>query len=207
MKKLIVGNKFGRLTIIEIIGTWKKRQVRVRCDCGNEKVMWWPNVCAGYSQSCGCYHAEQTSKAATKHGMTSKSARKPNGGYPSIFNSWVQMRARCSNPKLRCWKDYGGRGITVCARWLESFENFFEDMGATWFPGASIDRYPDNNGNYEPGNCRWATVTEQMRNTRITKRAAERRAKIKELRAQGLTSHQIAEQIGISASGVRHHFH
>ena len=205
MKKLILGNKFGRLTIIEIIGTWQKRQVRVRCDCGNEKVMWWPNVCAGYSQSCGCYQAEQASKANITHGMTSKPARNPNGGYPSIFNSWVGLRGRCTNPTNPAYKNYGGRGITVCARWMESFDNFFEDMGATWFIGATIER-KNVNGNYEPENCCWIPKSHQSLNTRVTARAAERHARIVELRAQGLNSHQIAEQIGMSASGVRRHF-
>src|SRR5271157_2808802 len=80
------------------------------------------------------------------------------------YRSWTMMRVRCSDPKCDFWSDYGGRGIKVCARW-DKFENFLADMGERP-EGTSIDRWPDQDGNYEPGNCRWATAKEQMRNTR-----------------------------------------
>jgi hypothetical protein len=81
---------------------------------------------------------------------------------------WKEMRSRCSNPRHARYKDYGGRGISVCERWQRSFASFLEDMGRRPAPGLTLDR-EDNNGDYEPGNCRWATVAEQNRNQRRTR--------------------------------------
>lgn len=86
----------------------------------------------------------------------------------SLYKTWERMRQRCHNPNSNSYGNYGGRGIVVCERWLSSFENFLADMGERP-EGKTLDRYPDNDGNYEPGNCRWATNAEQKRNTRRTK--------------------------------------
>lgn len=97
-------------------------------------------------------------KAPEFHGMT---------GTPE-YNTWYGMLARCRNPNHVGYPDYGGRGITVCKRWEDSFEAFYSDMGPRPTPEHSIDRWPNKDGNYEPGNCRWATPTEQARNTSKT---------------------------------------
>lgn len=89
---------------------------------------------------------------------------------PLEYKSWCSMRDRCSNPNLKCFKNYGGRGVQVCARWLgkDGFANFLADLGARPSLGHSLDRI-DNNGNYEPSNCRWVTFQEQQKNRRDTR--------------------------------------
>lgn len=120
-----------------------------------------------------------TKRSYERHGMTGT----------AIHNAWRHMKGRCSNPKIRNFHNYGGRGIRVCERWL-SFANFYEDMAVGHFEGASIDRI-DNDGNYEPGNCRWATPKEQGRNRR-TNRTVTYRGKtmtlIEAIESSGKTS-------------------
>lgn len=111
----------------------------------------------GNTRSCGCLKRETNAKRLTRHGMAGT----------RVFNTWVNMRQRCQRKTGPEWENYGRRGITVCDRW-QTFENFLADMGEPP-PGMSIDRI-DNNGNYEPGNCRWATPTQQSRNRRDTVR-------------------------------------
>ncbi len=107
------------------------------------------------------------------------------------FNSWMGMRKRCFNPANKRYKDYGGRGITICARWMDSFLNFLEDMGEKPSPQHSLDRI-DNNGNYEPSNCRWATRIEQARN--------KRNNKILSFEDLNLTVSEWAERLHVSKS-------
>jgi hypothetical protein len=113
----------------------------------------------GVSVSCGCFQQEQLLKANTTHGMS----KTPE------FQVWAQMIDRCTNPNNRSFDHYGGRGIAVCDLWLNSFSNFIADMGRRPSPKHSLERR-SNNGNYEPGNCYWATRLEQARNTSRTRK-------------------------------------
>lgn len=111
------------------------------------------------------------------------------------------MRARCEKPHNRDWKDYGERGIVVCDRW-QSFESFLADMGERP-DGTSIDRFPDTNGNYEPGNCRWATQAQQQRNRRDTKIREDDLPAVLAMRTAGESTYAIARRFGVDQSTAR----
>lgn len=156
------GDRHGRLVAIERVGQdrWKAALWRFHCDCGNRKYVARPDqVRRGIIISCGCHrnekHAERMRSMAT-HGATR------NGKQTSEYVSWRNMHDRCSNPAVPNYARYGGRGITVCERWSE-FRDFFYDMGTKPSARYTIDRI-DSNGNYEPDNCRWDTPKQQGRN-------------------------------------------
>lgn len=150
--KDLTGKRFHRLVVIGYVG---KSRWRCRCDCGTIKVVRADCLKDHTTVSCGCYNREVVAKRETTHGM-SKSR---------VYRIWDAMKSRCENPKNSKYRYYGGRGIKVCKRWSRSFEAFYQDMGEPPTPQYSIDRI-DNDGDYEPGNCRWATMTEQNRNKR-----------------------------------------
>ena len=156
---LIVGERFGRLIAVCEAGRAKNGAIvwRFKCDCGSNFETRYSRVASGNTVSCGCYRRDKGKAKegiATRHGLTGS----------SIYGRYYAMIQRCENPNDKKYSNYGGRGITVCDRWRNSFESFVADMG---MPPAkhSIDR-EDNDGNYEPSNCRWLTIGGQNRNKR-----------------------------------------
>jgi len=149
----LIGRRLGKLVVVSYFGKVKGRAAwNCVCDCGNEKVISTEHI--NRVKSCGCFQLERTSAANRTHGHTKT----------RTYRIWTGMKQRCSNQKTNSYADYGGRGIKVCDRWLHSFENFLADMGECP-PGLEIDR-ADNDGNYEPGNCQWATEKTQANNRR-----------------------------------------
>lgn len=155
IKENVIGNKYGRLLVIEELPELTKynRRVRCICDCGKELASSLGNLRSGHTVSCGCYRAEATVSRSVSHGM-SKSGE---------YKSYHKMIERCYNKEQHYFHRYGGRGIKVCDRWLESFENFLSDMGNKPTPKHTLER-EDNDRDYEPSNCSWQLSKEQQNN-------------------------------------------
>lgn len=159
----LTGQTFTRLLVLSEADRGKDRQIywNCICSCGNIKKVRSDHLRNGSIASCGCLKQELTVLRQTTHGQrTEKYTSKE-------YACWCHMKNRCYDLNSAAYKNYGGRGITVCDRWLNSFENFYEDMG-NCPPGLMIER-KNNNGNYTPGNCVWATPQEQGNNRRTNK--------------------------------------
>lgn len=151
--------RYGLLAVVEK-GTHGRKLItkwRCKCDCGVEREIFQDQLVAGRARSCGTCKENQR-RAATVHGATA-------GGKPTAeFRIWKGIKERCTNAASKSYPRYGGRGIRICDRWAQSFQNFVDDVGPRPTMRHSLDRYPENNGHYEPGNVRWTTPKQQSAN-------------------------------------------
>jgi hypothetical protein len=157
-----IGRRFGRLVVVaEAVAQvtpsgQRKRRVACLCDCGSETVVGVADLVSGHQLGCGCFRNDMLIARNTTHGDI----------HSPEYRAWASSIQRCENPNGEYYRDYGGRGIKVCARWRKSYPNFLADMGRKPTRAHSLDRYPNNDGDYEPSNCRWATAVEQQNNRR-----------------------------------------
>ena len=158
-----IGERFGRLTVMAHIHRsdmhgYSIIRCLVHCDCGTQLEVAKRNLLSGNSTSCGCLHREQLAARGYRHG----------GASTPLYNTWLHMRARCTNPRIERYPGYGGRGIDICREWMNDFPAFRAwALAVGYEPGLTIDRI-NVNGNYEPSNCRFIPASEQCLNTRRT---------------------------------------
>lgn len=184
---LLDNQRFGRLLVITRAPNNKHNQTRwlCRCDCGNEVVVTGGGLRIGDTRSCGCLHREVMKTASKTHGYSNRGCRE--------YRAWQSAKRRCDYKKYPLYKNHGGRGIKVCDEWLHDFAAFLRDMGPCP-PGLTLERV-DNNGNYEPGNCKWASMAEQNQNRRDTR--------FVEYQGQTVTLNQLARISGVSKCALR----
>lgn len=181
----ISGMKFGRLTAIKLTKPKKKAtQWICRCECGTEKSISLTSLKSGETKSCGCLQKETFGRHSITHGMSK---------IPE-YHIWVSMKQRCYDPSATGFSNYGGRGIKVCDRWRTSFTNFLKDVGVRPSIKHSLDRFPNNDGDYEPSNCRWATKKEQAGNRRS--------CHLLEFNGQIMTISEWSEKTGIPRNAI-----
>lgn len=210
----ITGERFGRLVAIRRAESpTKATKWLFKCDCGKEKEIYLTQVMYPHlpkrTLSCGCLNDELRRAKAT-HGAARNNH---NTELKGEYKSWREMKSRCYNPNNNAYSGYGGRGITVCDRWLNSFENFLLDMGRRPSKDHSLDRYPNNaTGNYEPTNCRWATWEQQNGNRRDNKWIEHNGERLiqndwaRKLGMSGKLFHQRLNRDGLSISEIENRY-
>lgn len=189
----MVGQQFGRLTVMERRGSDRNQKALwlAECACGARVTKTTGQLRSGHTRSCGCLRSETAKRTFTKHGLTAGRRASPE------IATWSAMIRRCHDPRESHYPWYGARGIKVCARWRASFGAFLADMGIRPGPGFTLDRI-DNDGDYTPENCRWATSAEQSRNrsdNHWIEIDGERRTLVDWARARGLKYQTIVKRI------------
>lgn len=179
MRRVSVGDRFGRLVVTELL---RRGECFVQCDCGVTKKLLRSNLRT--TKSCGCLRRGGNPR---KHGHAKAGQRS------RIYRTWAAIKTRCTNPNAGNYKYYGGRGVRMCDRWQESFGNFLEDMGAPPSAEHSIDRI-NNDGDYCPENCRWATRIEQTSNQRTNR--------ILEIGGEKMTLQEASRRFGIHRTTI-----
>ena len=160
MNNQLIGRRFGRLLVRNVIAGadrngWRLWLFECDCDCGQQTTVPKGSLTGGRTLSCGCFRREVSSVINLKHGREGTAE----------YGIWNAMKMRCTNPRTKSYRNYGGRGISVCDRWMKSFDAFFADMGPRPSKHLTLERV-DNEGNYEPSNCIWATRVQQRHNQR-----------------------------------------
>lgn len=187
-----IGERLGRLVIVSIASCGHNAtRFLCKCDCGNIHEAAYSSLMGGSTKSCGCLRREAVASKNYKHGYA---------GTPT-HRAWKGMKDRCYNSRSESYENYGARGITVCSRWRGDFLAFLKDMGPRPFDKSSIDRR-NNNGNYEPSNCRWSTPMEQNRNNRRNKLDQATADSIRVMHRNGIRPKRIINALGLSRSVV-----
>ena len=188
----MTGEKIGEWTILKRVQSNRSGSIyECVCSCGTLRIIPRCNLVSGKTRSCGCVKSELIAEKKLKHGQSCKSKTKPTKTYAA----WSSMITRCTNKNNKSWGNYGGRGVKVCDRWINSFEDFYKDMGDAPI-NYSLDRI-DFNGDYDPYNCRWADNKTQSRNRRNTKLNA---SIVQDLRNGIITPTEVSKKYGCCMS-------